>query len=109
MNIDLLKTVCVVAIASSIITTSTVQMIKSGVKVSNSKMFVWLSLGISLTIGTFFAKCFSSLSWLNCLWSGFITWLGAEAIYHSLEEKIFTPLSKMNKDKQIKITEEDFE
>ena len=113
MNIDLLKTVCVVAIAGSIITTPTVQMIKSGVKVKNSKVFVWVSLFISLTLGTGFAKCFSELSWTYCLWAGFITWLGAEAIYLSLEEKIFKPFSEMkkdttNKEEVIHISDEDF-
>lgn len=108
MNFDLLKTVCVVAIAGSIITTPTVQMIKSGVKANNSKIFVWISLIVSLTIGTGFAKCFSDLNWINCIWSGFITWLGAEAIYLALEEKVFKPFSEIKKDNTIHITEEDF-
>ena len=108
MNIDLLKVVCVVVIAGSIITTPTVQMIKNGVKVDNSKVFVWVSLVVSMVFGTLFARCFSDLSWVYCLWSGFITWLGAEAIYLTLEEKVFTPFSEIKQKDVIKITDEDF-
>lgn len=98
MNYDLLKTVCVVAIAGSIITTPTVQKIKKGINFKKSKSLVWVSLLVSMIVGTAFSLCFSDLSWVYCLWTGFITWLGAEAIYLMLEEKVFTPFSQMNKD-----------
>lgn len=99
MNIDLLKTVCVVAIAGSIITTPTVQKIKEGIDFKSSKSLVWVSLLVSMVIGTTFSLCFSELNIIYSLWAGFVTWLGAEAIYLALEEKVFTPFSDMKKDK----------
>lgn len=98
MNFDLLKNVCVVAIAGGVITTAIVQQLKSAISFKNSKNIIWLSLVVSLVIGTLFARCFSELTWVYCLWSGLITWLGAEAIYLALEEKVFTPFRDMQKD-----------
>ena len=98
MNFELLKTVCVVAIAGSIITTPTVQKIKEGFNFKNSKTLVWVSLAVSMLLGTTFSLCFSELSIINSLWAGFVTWLGAEAIYLALEEKVFTPFKDMQKD-----------
>lgn len=109
MDFELLKTVCVVAIAGGIITTATVQQIKSGIDFKNSRSIVWLSLVVSLIIGTLFARCFSDLSWTYCVWAGLITWIGAEAIYLALEEKVFTPFSDMKKDKATELKRKDEE
>ena len=48
-----------------------------------------------MVIGTLFAICFSDLSIINSLWIGLISWIGADAIYKSFEDKIFKPFSKM--------------
>lgn len=64
-----------------------------------------------MTIGTLFAICFSDLKVVNCLWVGLISWIGADAIYKSFEDKIFKPFSKMQEvveipKEQIKTLEE---
>lgn len=95
LDFDLIKTILVVAIAGSIITTATIQKIK---EILNAKKYLGLiSLGVSMIVGTLFAICFSDLSLVNCLWAGGICWLGADAIYKSFEGKIFTSFSQMNK------------
>lgn len=48
-----------------------------------------------MIIGTLFAICFSDLSIVNSLWVGLISWVGADAIYKTFEDKIFKPFSKM--------------
>lgn len=101
MDFELLKTVCVVAIAGGVITTAIVQQLKSAISFRNSKNIIWLSLVVSLVIGTLFAKCFSELNWIYCVWSGGFTWLGAEAIYLALEEKVFTPFKDMQKEDDV--------
>lgn len=93
LDFNLIKSVLIVAIGSSIITTATVQKIKETL---NTKKYLGLvSLGVSMVIGTLFAKCFSDLSIINSLWVGLISWIGAELIYKTFEDKIFTPFSKM--------------
>lgn len=100
MNMELLKQVAYVAVAGSIFTTATVQQIKSGINFKKSKTLVWVSLIVSMLIGTTFAICFSDLSIIYSLWAGFTTWLGAEAIYTMLENKIFKPYSEMQANKK---------
>lgn len=93
LDFNLIKNILIVAIGSSIITTAVVQKIKESL---NSKKYLWLiSLGVSMAIGTLFAICFSDLSIVNSLWVGLISWIGADAIYKSFEDKIFKPFSKM--------------
>ncbi len=100
MNTELLKQVCSVAVAGSIFTTATVQQIKSGINLKKSKTLVWISLIVSMLLGTSFALCFSDLNIINSLWAGFTTWLGAEAIYTALEDKIFKPYSEIQANKK---------
>ena len=95
LNLTLIKNVLVVAIGSSIITTSIIQKIKERLKTKKSLWFV--SLGVSILFGTLFAYCFSDLSLVNCLWVGLVSWVGASAIYSAFEDKIFKPFSEMNK------------
>ncbi|MBR1653668.1 MAG: hypothetical protein IJ690_02060 [Clostridia bacterium] len=102
MDIELLKLTAICAIGGGIITDFIVQKIKEGVNLTNSKIFVWISLGVSLVFGTLFTRSFSDLSWLYCLWSGLFTWGGAEAIYQLLEEKLFTPFSQIQEEKKNK-------
>ena len=93
LDFNLIKSVLIAAIGSSIITTAIVQKIKESL---NSKKYLWLvSLVVSMTIGTLFAICFSDLSIVNSLWVGLISWVGADAIYKTFEDKIFKPFSKM--------------
>ena len=94
LDFDLIKTILVVAIAGSIITTAIIQKIKENLK---TKKYLWyISLGVSILFGTLFALCFSELSLVNCLWVGLISWIGAGAIYSAFEDKIFKPFSKIN-------------
>lgn len=93
LDFNLIKNILIVAIGSSIITTAVVQKIKESL---NSKKYLWLvSLGVSMAIGTLFAICFSDLSIVNSLWVGLISWVGADAIYKTFEDKLFKPFNKL--------------
>lgn len=93
LDFVLIKNILIVAIGASIISTALIQKIKENI---NSKKYLGLiSLGVSMVIGTLFAICFSDLKVVNCLWVGLISWIGADAIYKSFEDKIFKPFSKM--------------
>lgn len=103
MNIELLKLVVVVAIASSIIITALMQQIKKAFKFKNSKQIVRVSLIVSLIVGTLFAMYFSDLKLPYCIWSGLVSGIGAEGIYIALENKVFTPFGEMNNEDDIVI------
>lgn len=95
LDIELIKQVLIVSLASGCVTTLTVQKIKEQLK--TKKLILGLSLGVSIVIGTLFSKSFSDMSWIYCVWSGFFTWVDANLLYSALEGKIFTKFSDIKK------------
>jgi len=93
LDFEMLKQVLVVAIASSIITTEFIQKIKESLK--TKRYLALIGFVISMLVGTAFALRFSDLDIYNCLWVGLISWLGADMIYKTFENKIFTSFGKM--------------
>ena len=96
MNIELLKQVLIVGIASGIVSTGIVQKIKEGFKFKNSKIIVLVSFVTSMIVGTLFSLSFTELSILNSLWVGLVTFLGADTIYKAFEDKIFKSFSNLD-------------
>lgn len=103
LNMDLIKNVLIIAIASSIITTATVQKIKESIEFKKSNRLVIVSFIVSMIVGTLFSLSFSELNIINSLWVGLFSFIGADAIYKSLEDKIFTPFSKIHEENVVKI------
>lgn len=94
LDITLLKNILIVSIASSIISTSLVQLIKEA---TNSKKYIFLiNLFISMTTGVLFTLTFTDLNIINSLWVGLISFIGADALYKTFEDKIFNSLSSIN-------------
>ena len=89
MNFDLLKQVLLISIGSSIISTTLIQKIKEGYKFKNSKNIIMSSFGVSMLIGTLFSLTFTDLNMINSLWVGLISFIGADAVYKTFEDKIF--------------------
>ena len=89
MNFDLLKQVLLISIGSSIITTTLVQKIKEGFKFKSSKNIIASSFGVSMVVGTLFSLTFTDLNFVNSLWVGLISFIGADAVYKTFEDKIF--------------------
>ncbi len=94
MNLDLIKTILIVAIGASIFSTATIQKIKEQLK-SKNWLFL-ITIIVSFGIGISFSLCFSELSLVNSIWVGLATWVGADLIYKAFEDKIFIPFSEMN-------------
>lgn len=107
MKLDLIKNVLVVAVASSIITTTLVQKIKEGLSFKNSKKIIIVSFVISMIIGTLFSITFSELGFVNALWVGLVSFIGADTIYKTFEDKIFTKFSDIDNSKNITIDRSD--
>lgn len=95
LNLDLIKNVLIVAMASSVITTAFVQKIKEAFKFKKSSHVVIVSFFVSMTIGTLFALSYADINLNYSLWAGFVSFLGADTIYKMFEDKIFKPFSKI--------------
>lgn len=95
LDIELLKQILMVSIASGCVTTLTIQKIKEQIK--TKKYLFIISFIVSMVIGTLFSKAFSEATWIYSLWSGFFTWIDANLIYAALEDKIFAKYGDMEK------------
>lgn len=100
MDLEIIKQILIVSIAASIVSTATIQKIKEQLK--NKKWLFFVSLISSIGIGITFALSFTELSLINSIWVGLITWLGADAIYKSFEDKIFKKYSDIENIIEIK-------
>ena len=100
LDMELIKRILIIAIASGCVTTLTIQKIKEILK-SKNKLFV-VSFLISMVIGTLFAKTFSGAKWLYCVWAGFFTWIDADLLYKLLEDKVFKSFKDLDKTIDIK-------
>lgn len=99
MDLEIIKQILIVSIAASIVSTATIQKIKEQLK---SKKWLFLtSLISSIVIGISFALSFTELSLINAIWVGLISWIGADAIYKSFEDKIFTKFSDIEQTVEI--------
>lgn len=100
MNLEIIKQILIVSIAASIVSTAIIQKIKEQLK--SKKWLFFVSLISSIGIGIVFALSFTELSLINSIWVGLITWLGADAIYKSFEDKIFKKYSDIENIIEIK-------
>lgn len=105
MELELIKQILIVSIAASIISTATIQKIKEQLK--SKKWLFFTGLISSVTIGITFALSFAELSITNSIWVGLITWIGADAIYKSFEDKIFKRFNDIEQVTEIKRDDQD--
>ena len=90
----MLKNILIIGIASGIIVTAIVQKIKS--LIENKNFLILINFATSIIIGPLFALSFSSATLLEALWAGLFSFIGADALYQTFENKIFKPYSKIN-------------
>lgn len=102
MDLQIIKQILIVSIAASIISTATIQKIKEQLKSKKWLFFITLlsSIGISIS----FALSFTELSLINSIWVGLISWIGADAIYKSFEDKIFKRFSDIDNSIEVDLT-----
>ena len=95
MNIELIKSLLIVAISSSIISTAFIQKVKNTSMVTCSNCIIYISFVVSFVIGILFTYSFTEYTIINALWVGLFSFLGADSIYKAFEDKIFTSYSSM--------------
>ena len=106
LNLDLIKEVLMVAMASSVITTAFVQKIKEAITFKNSSKLVIVSFAISMVVGTLFSISFSDIGFKYCLWSGLVSFIGADTLYKMFEDKIFKSFGQIVENKKNVVDEE---
>lgn len=106
LNLDLIKNILIIAIASSVITTAFVQKVKETIEFKKSNRLVIISFVVSMVLGTLFALSFSDINLINALWVGLVSFIGADTIYKLFEEKLFKPFGEIYKKETIEIPKE---
>lgn len=95
LNIDLLKNILIISIASSIISTSLTQQLKICTKCKNKNKLPIKCFLISMIIGVLFSLTFTDIEIKYSFWVGLISFIGADTIYKAFEDKIFKSYSKI--------------
>lgn len=105
MDLELIKQILVIGIGASIFSTAIIQKIKE--QLTSKKWLFYISLVVSVGIGIFFSFSFTELNIINSIWVGITTWVGADLIYKSFEDKIFKKFSDISNVKRIKRDDEE--
>ena len=95
MNIDLIKSLLLIALASSILSSALVQKIKGLSILKCSDCLLYISFGVSMMFGIIFTLSFTEYKIVHALWVGLFSFLGADSLYKAFEHKIFASFSKI--------------
>ena len=101
MNIELIKALLLVAVLSSIISTSFIQKIKTISLIKCSDCLVYISFLVSMSFGMLFTLSFTNYTLVESLWVGLFSFIGADSLYKAFEDKLFKSFNKINKVKEI--------
>lgn len=86
LNWSLLQNLLVIAIACSSITVILIQKTKKFCH--NSNCITLYSLFVNLILGFCFSQTFSNINYINSIWVGLFSFLGADTLYRNLEGKL---------------------
>ena len=100
MNIELLKELLIIAIASGVIMTMFIQKIKETFTINGGTVII-VSFVLNMIIGSLFAISFSNANLINAIWVGFFSFVGADTIYKTLEDKVFKSIKELEKEEEI--------
>ncbi len=100
MNFELLKELLTISMTVSVISTLLIQKIKESSildKNIKSSYLVMISFYVSMFLGTCFSLTFGKTNFIEALWVGLFTFIGADSIYLMLEDKVFVSLKSIRK------------
>lgn len=96
LDLSLLKDLLIVASAAGIIVSAVVQRIKETLK--TKKYLLLLSLVTSLIVGILFTLTFTSYNLIESLWVSLFAFVGADMLYKTFEDKLFTSFSSLQQE-----------
>lgn len=91
LDLSLLKNLLIIASAAGIIESAVVQKIKENLKAK--KYLLIISIITAFVISILFTKTFTSYGFQEALWVSLFTFVGADLLYKTLEDKLFTSFS----------------
>lgn len=97
MNIELLKELLIIAIVSGVIMTMFIQKIKEAFIIKGGTVII-VSFILNMIIGSLFAISFSDVNLIYSIWVGFFSFVGADTIYKTLEDKVFKSIKKIEEE-----------
>ena len=86
LKLTILQQMLVVSIALSVITCALVQKTKQAFK--NPNLLSIYSFLVNMVLGVLFCKTFTSVPFPESLWVGLFSFIGADTIYKTLEGKL---------------------
>lgn len=95
MNIDLIKSLLLIGVASSILSSALVQKIKGLSVLKCSDCLIYISFVVSMMFGVIFTLSFTEYKIIYGLWVGLFSFLGADSLYKAFEDKVFASFSKI--------------
>lgn len=101
MNIELIKELLLIAVSSSIISTAFVQKIKGASLIKCSECLIYISFLISMSFGILFTLSFTEYALSDSVWVGLFSFIGADSLYKTFEDKLFKSFNKINEVKEI--------
>jgi len=101
LDIELLKAILIIAIASGSIMSLLIQKVKESINIKDSKIIVIISFITNMILGTLFALWFSDIVLISALWVGLFSFIGADLIYKALEDKVFKSFEEIKEDKKL--------
>lgn len=105
LNLELIKNLLIISMASSIITTTLVQKIKESFAFKKSSHVIVVSFVVSMIFGTLFASTFSDAKLQESLWVGLFSFIGADTLYKTFEDKVFKSFANIVDDKKNVVNE----
>lgn len=95
LRIEYLQEILIISIALSVITCALIQKIKFHFKSKNR--IILYSLIINLVVGLAFCKTFTDINFPISLWVGLFSFIGADTIYRTLENKLSSYTDQIKK------------
>ena len=105
LNLELIKNLLIISVASSVITTALVQKIKESFAFKKSSVIIIVSCWVPRIFGTLFALTFSDAKLQESLWVGLFSFVGADPLYTAFEDKIFNSFANIVDDKKNVVNE----
>lgn len=102
MNFELIKTLLIISISSSILSTTFMQRIKESNIFKSSDYLIYISFLISMIFGILFTLTFTEYSLIYSLWVGLFSFLEADTLYKAFEDKVFKSFSTIHDITEIK-------
>ena len=89
-----LQSILIIAMACSSVTVIFIQKTKGIIK--NSKLITFYSLLVNVVLGFLFSQSFSDINYINSIWTGLFSFLGADTLYKSLDSNFNINLENNN-------------